>query len=643
MKTTMRVCLVRQYYVPLDTRVLREAEALVDSGHEVDLVCLRDKGEPSRERRGALHIYRLPLSRKRGGSTLWPLAEYVFFFCAATVLVNLLHLRRRYAVVQANSVPDFLIFVAAIPRLLGARAVLDLHEPMPEFYASKFGSGPDHPGVRLMAFIERISIRFADEAITVTDPMRDRFVARGADPGKITVVLNGADEKVFDPSRCSPATSDGEFRLVCHGSIEERYGLDTVIRAVALLADELPALRLRIYGRGTYKQELERLVADLGVGDRVWFSEGFVPIDELVQALAEADAGVVAMKQDAFRDLTLANKMYDFITMRKPQLVSRTRSVEVYFDETAFGLFRSDDPMDLARAIREVVADPQRRAVMVDSAAKQGDAHRWPLTAPRYVGVIEHAAGLGRHSRRGTAANGGAQNKQHWDRVGAAYSRSWEPAAKRVMSDLELGFVEGHVPRRPGLAVMDVGIGNGRIIERLLSRDEVAALDGLDIAPQMVDVCRMNVGANPKVRGLHVCDVSAEPIPVQGELDFVSCIRVLKYSRNWADVVAKLAAKLAPGGALVFTMPNRCSLTRLSRAYAVEYHLSTEAELRCVVEAASCELLEISGFAKLPDLLYRTASGPASARAVLGVERRLDAAMGRARFARELFVAARRR
>jgi 2-polyprenyl-3-methyl-5-hydroxy-6-metoxy-1,4-benzoquinol methylase len=236
-----------------------------------------------------------------------------------------------------------------------------------------------------------------------------------------------------------------------------------------------------------------------------------------------------------------------------------------------------------------------------------------------------------------------SQNRQHWDGLGAAYSENWEPPGKRVMSDLELGFVERHVPQRRGLAVMDVGIGNGRIIERLLARDEVAELYGLDIAPQMVEVCRAKVGTNPKVKGLHVCDVSTEPVPVERELDFITCVRVLKYSRNWAEMVAKLATKLSPGGTLVFTMPNRRSLTRLSRAYAVEYHLTTEAEIRGVVAAASCDLVEVSGFTKLPDLLYRAASGPAAARAVLGVERGLDAATGRARFARELFVAAHRR
>ena len=396
----MRVCLVRQYYVPFDPRVTREAEALVAAGHEVDVVCLRDKGEASREElRPGLRVRRLPLPRTRGGSALWPLIEYVLFFVVATVVVSASHLRRRYDVVQANSVPDFLVFVAAVPRLFGARAVLDLHECMPEFFASKFGTGPSHPGVRLMAAIEQASIRFADAAITVTDPMRDQFLARGADPDKITVVLNGADETVFDPDRFPPRPPDGEFRLVCHGSIEERYGLDTVVEAVALVADELPGLRLRIYGRGTYKPELERLVAALGVGDRVWFSDGFVPIDELIRALAEADAGVVAMKQDAFRDLTLATKMYDFITMRKPQLVSRTRSVEVYFDERAFALFRSDDPEDLARAIRALVADPDRRAAMVEAAVVQGQAHRWPPNAARYVEMAERVVRFSRRRR----------------------------------------------------------------------------------------------------------------------------------------------------------------------------------------------------------------------------------------------------
>ena len=46
--------------------------------------------------------------------------------------------------------PDALVFAAAVPRLLGARVVLDLHECMPEFFSVKFGVPMEHPVVRLL-------------------------------------------------------------------------------------------------------------------------------------------------------------------------------------------------------------------------------------------------------------------------------------------------------------------------------------------------------------------------------------------------------------------------------------------------------------------------------------------------------------
>ena len=71
------------------------------------------------------------------------------------------------------------------------------------------------------------------------------------------------------------------------------------------------------------------------------------------------------MKQDAFRDLTLAGKLFDFVAMRKPVVVSSTRSVRETFGEGCFELFASGDPVDLARAIRRIHDDPRRSAAYV--------------------------------------------------------------------------------------------------------------------------------------------------------------------------------------------------------------------------------------------------------------------------------------
>jgi glycosyltransferase involved in cell wall biosynthesis len=125
------------------------------------------------------------------------------------------------------------------------------------------------------------------------------------------------------------------------------------------------------------------------VSDRVTFSDGFVPVGELVSAIAGADVGVVAMKRDAFRDLTLAGKMFDYIAMGIPMAVSRTRSVTETFPAGACELFDSGDPDDLADALRRLHADPRHRARLAAAAASAAAAYRWPRQREHYLEIVD--------------------------------------------------------------------------------------------------------------------------------------------------------------------------------------------------------------------------------------------------------------
>ncbi len=126
--------------------------------------------------------------------------------------------------------------------------------------------------------------------------------------------------------------------------------------------------------------------------DRVHFTGSWVPIEELVDALADADAGVVAMRRDAFRDLVHCNKMYDLMAMRRPVITSRTRSVEAYFSDQALQYFDDDDPEDLARAIREVHADPELGSRLVARAEEEVEPYRWPHQREQYQRYVLSAA-----------------------------------------------------------------------------------------------------------------------------------------------------------------------------------------------------------------------------------------------------------
>jgi glycosyltransferase involved in cell wall biosynthesis len=387
-----RICIISKSHLPFDPRVVREARALAKAGHQVDVICARSGSQPFRERDGAITIYRLPVTRRRG-SVLRYAYEFVTFQLAAALLVGAIHVRRPYAVVETTSLPDWLVFATAIPRLFGARVLLDLHEVAPEYGMTKYKVGADHPSVRMLRLFERLSIGFADFVTTCSEQMRERFIERGAPAEKIDVVLNSFDEQRFPPDRVVTAPRfPAEFVLITHGTIEENYGTDLIVRAVALLRDRIPGLRLEVYGDGTHRRFCQELARELGVEQQVWFSDGFIPMEDLLPRIAAADAGVVAVRRDAFRDVTLCIKMFDFVTMRRPVIISRTRAVEAYFGDDAFELFGSGDAVDLARAIEALHSDPARRAALVARATERNEPYRWPHQERRYVEIVERLA-----------------------------------------------------------------------------------------------------------------------------------------------------------------------------------------------------------------------------------------------------------
>ena len=388
-----RMLFIRQGSFPLDARVRREVESMIDAGHEVDVISLRREGQPGRETWRGVNAYRPPLHHRREGAATYVL-EHLLFMIMATFLAGYLHLRKRYDVVQANTIPDSVVFASIIPKLLGAKVVLDLHECVPEFVGTKYGLAPDHPLVRLTAFVERAAIRYADGVVTCTQEMKQVFVSRGAPPEKIDVVLNAADEAIFDVEAYPPYPHEpGRFMLICHGSVEERYGHDTLIEALALLGDEIPGLRLEVYGEGAFLEEAEDLVRQRNLGDRVWFAGDYVPIEQLLEAIARCDAGVVAMKKDPFRDVTHCNKMYDLIAMRRPAVISRTRSVQNYFDEGCFEYFDAADAADLARAIRELHSSPELAERLVERASEVNEPYRWVHQREVYRRSVESLLG----------------------------------------------------------------------------------------------------------------------------------------------------------------------------------------------------------------------------------------------------------
>ena len=394
-----RVAIIRHSFYPFELNVKREAETLRDAGHEVSVICLRDRGETGEETIEGVHVHRLPVGHRRG-KILRYLWEYNAFFVLASWKVSRMHFRRRFAAVQVNTMPDYLVFAALVPKLRGARVVLHLHEPVPELFATMFGGRWYTSGfVALVETVEAMAISFADHCLTVTEEMKRNYVRRGADASKITVIVNVPDDRLFRleqyahiVAKAARVKADerarGVFRVLTHGAIEERYGFDTIVRALARVHKDIPGIQFRFMGSGGFLEDVKTLAEREGVAGRVSHL-GFVPFDTMIEEILLADVCVVAVKENAYSVLVHTNKMYEYMALQRPVIASRLDSVAAYFPRDTMLYFEAGDDADLALQLRYAHDHPGEMARRVLAATAVYERYRWDRERQTYLSVYD--------------------------------------------------------------------------------------------------------------------------------------------------------------------------------------------------------------------------------------------------------------
>lgn len=382
---------VHAYYPIGETRVQREALALVGQGYQVDVICLRDEGEPSKAREDGVDIYRLPVMRHRAKGLVVQFFEYLAFFTLALVKLISLHTWKRYGTIQIHNLPDFLVFSALFPKLTGARIILDLHDLMPEFFASRSGGDFNSLPVRLVAWQERISCRFADHVITVTDVWRETLIQRGVPATKVSVVMNVADTRLF--SRVPPpiriAQTDPGFSLIYHGTFSHRFGVDLIVAAVARVRSQVPGLHLTLLGGGEARDDLVALRQELGLQEVVEISEEFIHAGELPSMIRQADVGIVPNRSDIFTDGLLPTKLMEYVALGIPVIAAHTPTIAAYFDGRMVRFFRPGDVEDLARCIVDLHNDRRRLKELAHEADRFNETYSWDNVAADYVALVD--------------------------------------------------------------------------------------------------------------------------------------------------------------------------------------------------------------------------------------------------------------
>lgn len=387
MTAAQRIAIVVHAIYPGDPRVRRQSDALLEAGHEVDVFALRGPDEAAEERIGGVRIVRLPVNRAFLGFA-GHLAEYAAFASIAAWRLAREHRARRYDLVQIATVPDFLVFAALPEKLSGVPLLLDLHEDMPEFFRDRFPSVLLRPLMPLVTATARGAASFADELITVHEPLRQLSIARGVAADRITVVMNSADARLFAPRRHPrrPFMADGMLRLVHHSNLQRIYGLDVAVEAMALLPADL-SWRLDVYGDGPWRPQVEAAIARTGLGGRIEL-HGRVPMDDLPRILAASDIGLVPSLPLPYLQFSLSTKLLEYAAMAVPTIASDLATFRHHFTDDAARFVPGGDPAVISGAIESLVADPAGAVAMGREARRQARAYDWERQKARYLEVI---------------------------------------------------------------------------------------------------------------------------------------------------------------------------------------------------------------------------------------------------------------
>lgn len=393
-----RIAMIAYTHYLTDPRCRREAALAAEGGWDVHFFALSGDGRSHTTTVEGITLHELPMPRYRGESAAAYVLSYLRFFLLAKWELFEKHLRNRFDVVHVNTMPDFMVGTALLPRLLGAKVILDIHDVMPEIYMTKFRVDAKHWKIRLIKGVEVMSARCAHKVLTAEHPKGELLAEHGIPAHKIQVLLNLPDDALFvpqftlaDPALAAPASDPGcEFRLIYHGTLAHRLGLDNAIGALDAIREEIPGARLQLFGDGDHLPELHAMTERAGLDDRVWFSDGFRQIETIIPSIREAHLAVLPTRHEISTDYMLPTKLLEYLAFGIPAVVTPTKTVKYYFGEEHPLYITDPTPEETAKKIRwvrENYAEAKRLAAEMQES--WFSRYYWPEHKLGYLQLLE--------------------------------------------------------------------------------------------------------------------------------------------------------------------------------------------------------------------------------------------------------------
>jgi glycosyltransferase involved in cell wall biosynthesis len=363
----MRIGMILDAPFPPDPRVENEAVSLINAGHEVFLFCLKYQDEKSSE-----VINGIQVKRYNSNKLEYKLSALAYTVPLYTFLMKIkIHQFIKNTKIEALHIHDIRIAQAVFNanKKHNLPVVLDLHDNMPEVmklyphlqkFPGKYIISPKRWKLKEEEFIIK-----ADKVISVSPEFIDTLIARlPSEKEKFVLVPNTIRKSFFEDYKVDVKTIErykNKFVILYLGDTNIRRGLQTAISSVATLQQKIPNLKLVIVGKNTTDTILKQQVKDLSISDFVDF-EGWQDVTLFQSYIISSAVCISPLHRNLQHDVAYANKIFQYMSLAKPLLVSDAIAQKRLVEKTNSGLVHQEKNVeDFTDKVLKLYADETLR------------------------------------------------------------------------------------------------------------------------------------------------------------------------------------------------------------------------------------------------------------------------------------------
>lgn len=369
----MKICMLMFRLMPQTYRRVVVSNSICKKYANVDVFCIKQKGQTEVENYQGVNYYRLPIYYTIEDSQKQVLVKYIKFVVVSTIQFLKFLPKKKYDVIHVHNPPDFII-LGAIPLKLiyGTKIILDLHDMLPEAIASNLNVPENHFFVKIAKLIEKFSIRFSDAVICTNEYDKAIVLSRNnLTPDRIFVVMNSPDLEILkiETGEKNNSMLDKKFVILFEGSVWKRRGIQTVVDAMGILKEKIPIVFV-IVGDGPDLEYLKNYVKEKELQEQVLFT-GWINLKELSEFISLSDVCIIPFLQTKVNDRGVPNKLFEYIVHDKPVLSSNLKGIASTFNNQEITFFEPGNATDLAEKILWCYNNPEKLITMNAAAKKR--------------------------------------------------------------------------------------------------------------------------------------------------------------------------------------------------------------------------------------------------------------------------------